>query len=79
MKHNINIYAVILAAHSFQTFMTIAVCFDLEFKQYDTVNAFIHALLINKVYMRMSLDYERFRKILHLNKTVYELHESLML
>lgn len=72
----VDIYAVILAVCSFWTFMTIAACFDLELKQYDTVNAFVHALLINKIYMRMSLNYEKSRKILCLNKTVYELHES---
>src|SRR5215471_12403725 len=38
-----NTYAATLAARSFQTFMAIAACFDLELKQYDAVNAFVHA------------------------------------
>ena len=39
------------SARSFRTFMAIVARFDLELKQYNTVNAFVHALLPNKVYM----------------------------
>jgi len=69
-------YAATLAARSFRTFMAIAAHFDLELKQYDAVNAFVHAPLPNKVYMRMPLGYRQQGKILQLNKAVYRLRES---
>ena len=70
---------IILAAWSFWIFMMIVICFDLELKQYNAVNAFVHAFLSSKVYMWMSLEYHQQGKILQLNKTVYELQKSPML
>ena len=45
-------YAATLAARSFRTFMAIAARFDLELKQYDAVNAFVHAALDEDIYMK---------------------------
>ena len=56
--------------------MVIAACFDLELKQYDAVNAFVHAPLPDKVYMQMPHGYRQHGKILWLNKAVYGLHQS---
>ena len=46
--------------------MAIAARFDLELKQYDAVNAFVHAPLDSKVYMRMPPGYGERGKIYHL-------------
>ena len=56
--------------------MAIAACFDLELKQYDAVNAFVHAPLSNKVYMRMPIGYREKGKVYQLNKALYGLRES---
>ena len=69
-------YAATLAARSFRTFMAIAARFDLELKQYDAVNAFVHAPLPDKVYMRMPQGYRQHGRILRLNKAVYGLRQS---
>ena len=69
-------YAATLAARSFRTFMAIAARFDLELKQYDAVNAFVHAPLKKKVYMRMPPGYQEPGRIFCLNKAVYGLRES---
>jgi Reverse transcriptase (RNA-dependent DNA polymerase) len=70
------VYAATLAARSFRTFMAIAARLDLELKQYDAVNAFVHAPLLNKVYMRMPQGYRQYGRILRLNKAVYGLRQS---
>ena len=69
-------YAATLAARSFRTFMAIAARFDLELRQYDAVNAFVHAPLPDKVYMRMPQGYRQHGRILRLNKAVYGLRQS---
>ncbi|KAF7173426.1 hypothetical protein CNMCM6106_007498 [Aspergillus hiratsukae] len=69
-------YAATLAARSFRTFMAIAARFDLELKQYDAVNAFVHAPLNKKVFMRMPRGYQQRGRILRLNKAVYGLRQS---
>jgi reverse transcriptase-like protein len=51
--------------------------FDLELKQYDAVNAFVHALLDSKVYMRMPPGYREHGNIYRLNKAVYGLRKHL--
>ena len=56
-------YAATLVLRSFRTFIAIAACFDLELKQYDVVNAFIHAPLNKKVYMRMPPGYQESGRI----------------
>jgi len=69
-------YAATLAARSFRTFMAIAARFDLELKQYDAVNAFVHAPLQKKVFMRMPMGYRQSGKVFCLNKALYGLRES---
>jgi len=64
-------YAATLAARSFRTFMAIAARFDLELKQYDDVNAFVHASLDEEIYMRKPPGYRNDGKILKLNKALY--------
>ena len=48
-----NTYAATLAARSFRFFMAIAARFELELIQYDTVNAFVHAQLDERVFMKL--------------------------
>ena len=50
-------FAAMLAARSFRIFMAIAARFDLELKQFDAVNAFVHTQLDEKVFMRMPPGY----------------------
>jgi hypothetical protein len=44
-------YAATLASRSFRLLMTIAAKYDLELRQYDITNAFVHALLDREVYI----------------------------
>ena len=53
--------------------MAITAYFDLELKQYNTVNAFIYAPLDEEVYMRMPPSYRQPGQILKLNQTLYGL------
>ena len=46
-------YAATLAGRSFRMLMAIAAKFDLELKQYDVTNAFVHAEIDREIYMRM--------------------------
>jgi hypothetical protein len=59
--------------------MTIAARFDLEMIQYDVVNAFVHAELPYKVYMRQPPGFRTPGKILLLRKALYGLRESPLL
>jgi hypothetical protein len=72
-------YAATLAARSFRTFMAIAARFDLELKQYDAVNAFVHASLDEEIYMRKPPGYRNDSNILKLNKALYGLRRSPLL
>ena len=54
-----DIYVIILAAWSFWIIMMIVICFNLELKQYNAVNAFVHASLSSKIYMWMLLEYHQ--------------------
>jgi Reverse transcriptase (RNA-dependent DNA polymerase) len=74
-----NTYAATLAARSFRTFMAIAARFDLELKQYDAVNAFVHASLDEEIYIRKPPDYRNDGKILKPNKALYGLRRSPLL
>jgi hypothetical protein len=69
-------YAATLAARSFRIFMAIAARFDLELIQYDAVNAFVHAKLDEKVFMRMPYGYRKPGRVLKLNKALYGLRRS---
>ena len=50
-------YAATLAGRSFRLFMAIAAKYDLEVKQFDVTNAFVHARLNQEVYMRIPYSY----------------------
>jgi hypothetical protein len=66
-------YAATLASHSFRILMAIAAKYDLELKQYDVANAFVHAPLDREVYMKMPVGYQRKGTILKLQKALYGL------
>ena len=66
-----NMYAATLAACSLWTFMAIAARFSLELKQYDTINAFVHAKLDETVFMKMPDRYWKTGHILKLHKALY--------
>ena len=70
-----NTYASTLAGRSFRSLMAIAAHFDLEFSQYDVVNAFVHADLPYEIYMRQSPGYQTFATILQLRSALYGLKE----
>ncbi|EED11486.1 hypothetical protein TSTA_007760 [Talaromyces stipitatus ATCC 10500] len=72
-------YAATLAARSFRIFMAIAAHFNLELKQYDTVNAFVNAILDEEIFMRMAPRYRESGKIYQLNKALYRLRRSPLL
>ena len=72
-------YAATLAARSFRTFIAIAARFDLELKQYDAVNAFVHAPLRETVLMRLPPGRRAPGRILTLNKALYGLRKSPLL
>jgi hypothetical protein len=50
-------YAATLAGQLFRMFMAIAAKFDLELKQYNVTNAFVHATLDCDIYIRMPQGY----------------------
>jgi hypothetical protein len=72
-------YAATLASRSFRMALAIAARFDLELKQFDVTNAFVHALIDRIVYMRMPRGYSIPGKILRLNKALYGLRISPLL
>lgn len=52
--------------------MAIAAHQDLELKQYDITNAFVHARMDRVVYMRMPHGYQKLGTVLQINKALYE-------
>ena len=52
-------YSATLAGRSFRMLMAIAAKFDLELKQYDVTNAFVHAAIDREIYMRMPRGYQK--------------------
>jgi hypothetical protein len=72
-------YAATLANRSFRTFMSICARFDLNAKQYDVTNAFVHAGLDRPVYMRMPPGYRMPGMVCQLNKALYGLRISPLL
>ena len=56
--------------------MAIAAKYDLEVKQFDVTNAFVHAQLDREVYMRMPYGYQKPGTILKLQKALYGLRIS---
>ena len=72
-------YAATLAGRSFRMLMAIAARFDLELIQHDVTNAFVHAKLDRKIYMRMPRGYSRAGTVLQLHKALYGLRISPLL
>jgi hypothetical protein len=72
-------YAATLAGRSFRMLMAIAAKYDLELKQFDVTNAFVHAPIDREVYMRMPYGYQKKGTILHIQKALYGLRISPML
>ena len=72
-------YAATLAGRSFRLLMAIAAKYDLELKQHDVTNAFVHASLDREVYMRMPQGYQKSGTILKLQKALYGLRISPLL
>ena len=69
-------YASTLAARSFRTLLTIGAIFDLEIRQYDVSNAFVHADLLDLAYTEMPPGYRKPATILRVLKAMYGLRES---
>jgi hypothetical protein len=72
-------YAATLAGRSFRLLMAIAAKYDLELKQHDVTNAFVHASLDREVYMRMPQGYQKPGTILKVQKALYGLRISPLL
>jgi len=72
-------YASTLAGRSFRSLMALAARFDLDLFQYDVVNAFVHAKLHYRIYMRMPPGYEKPNTVLLFKKALYGLKESPLL
>lgn len=72
-------YAATLASRSFRMMMAIAAHHDMELKQYDVTNAFVHATMDREVYMRMPRGYQKPGTILQVNKALYGLRISPLL
>lgn len=72
-------YAATLASRSFRMMMAIAAHYDMELKQYDVTNAFVHATMDREVYMRMPRGYQKPGTILQVNKALYGLRISPLL
>jgi hypothetical protein len=72
-------YAATLAGRSFRVLMAIAARFDLELIQYDVVNAFVNAKLLDAVFMTLPPGYRKPGKVLLLHKALYGLRISPLL
>jgi hypothetical protein len=72
-------YAATLASRSFRMLMAIAAKCDLELKQYDVTNAFVHASMDRETYMRMPKGYTKRGTILRVQKALYGLRISPLL
>jgi hypothetical protein len=72
-------YAATLASRSFRMMMAIAAHYDMELKQYDITNAFVHATMDREIYMKMPRGYQKPGTILQVNKALYGLRISPLL
>jgi hypothetical protein len=72
-------YAATLAGRSFRMLMAIAAKFDLELKQYDVANAFVHAAIDREIFMRMPRGYQKPGTLLKVQKALYGLRISPLL
>ncbi|KAK1912876.1 hypothetical protein P3342_004812 [Pyrenophora teres f. teres] len=59
--------------------MAIAAKLDLELKQYDVTNAFVHATIDREIYMRMPRGYQKPGTLLKVQKALYGLRISPLL
>jgi hypothetical protein len=59
--------------------MAIAAYYNIELKQYNITNAFVHATMDQEVYMKMPQGYQKPGTILQVNKALYSLHISPLL
>jgi hypothetical protein len=72
-------YAATLAGRSFRMLMAIAAKFDLELKQYDVSNAFVHATIDREIHMKMPRGYQKPGTLLRVQKALYGLRISPLL
>jgi hypothetical protein len=72
-------YAATLASRSFQMLAAIAARHNLELKQYNVTNAFVHATIDCEIYIRMPHSYQKSRTVLKVNKALYGLRISPLL
>ncbi|EFQ91755.1 hypothetical protein PTT_11311 [Pyrenophora teres f. teres 0-1] len=72
-------YTATLASRSFRILTAIAAKHDLELKQYDVTNAFVHATIDREVFIRMPRGYQKPGTVLRLNKALYRLRISPLL
>lgn len=72
-------YAATLASRSFRMLIAIAAKHDLELKQFDVTNAFVHATVDRDIFMRMPPGYQKPGTILRVQKALYGLRISPLL
>lgn len=72
-------YAATLAGRSLRMLMAIAAKYDLELKQWDITNAFVHAAIDREIYMRMPRGYQKTGTLLKVQKALYGLRISPLL
>ena len=72
-------YAATLASRSFRMLAAIAAKDDLELKQYDVTNAFVHATVDREIYMKMPHGYQKPGTTLKIQKALYGLRISPLL
>jgi hypothetical protein len=72
-------YAATLAGRSLRMLMVIAAKYDLELKQWNVTNAFVHAAIDRGVYMRMPRGYQKTGTLLKVQKALYGLRISPLL
>ncbi len=72
-------YAATLATQTFRAVMALVATFDLETRQYDTVNAFTNAQLLQPVYCECVEGYRQPGKIWKVEKALYGLQTSPLL
>jgi hypothetical protein len=72
-------YAATLASRSFRMLAAIAAKYNLELRQWDVANAFVHATIDREIYMRMPNGYRKPGTILRVQKALYGLRISPLL
>jgi hypothetical protein len=72
-------YAATLTSQSFRILIAIATNRDLELKQHNVTNAFVHATIDREIYIRIPHSYRKPNTALKLNKALYRLRISPLL